>query len=493
MPSGEDSLKELAWKIASALLETNHFLTVGSKQKDIFRFEDGIYKPDGRAYIERKIEENVEKDEISVHLVNEVLGHIERSTVQPSLSIFEETNPHLVLQDCLFNLETMEPEPLTPDYYALAKMKVKYDPSRDYHDSHFWIFLNEILSPEDVQGVQEELGAILCKKYLTKKMSIWEGDTDTGKTTLINVFVSLLGQDNVSSVPLQKLSERDRFSIGRLLGKMANIVDDMPREIIHSVGKLKELTGGGQIQGEQKFKDPFDFLNHAFLISSCNKLPPIEEDDDALWNRVILRAFRKRFGGHEKPDRQLIDKLTTPEELCAILNWGLEGLARLHANGWNFTNTTSLDEVREEYKKRSDPVWAFATYRLDTNDSEGFEPKEDLYNAFKAYCQNENLPNPGKDYFYKHLGDNVTVTSGRRGEKGNQKHCFIGIKLKASLNDKSHDYLSYSDIGSSGSQASLRLRGACQVCRREGGDIRFIEGKELYLHPECESKFGGKL
>ncbi|MDG6967589.1 MAG: hypothetical protein JRN03_07695, partial [Nitrososphaerota archaeon] len=342
MSSGEPTVKELAWSVASELLEANHFVTIEDQSsREIFRYDAGVYAPDGEAYIKQKVQENFEvKEDVSTHLVNEVAGHVERSTIKPR-SIFDETNPHLVLQNGLLNLSSLELEPFTPDYYALNKLPVAFDPSKGCPGPVFQKFITEILPSHDIQGVQEELGAILRKKYLTKKFSIYLGDTDTGKTTLISVFTALLGQESVSSVSIQDLASKNPFFLAQLYGKMANIRDDVSKDIVYSVGKIKELTGGYRVNAQKKHRDPFDFYNYAYLLFTCNTLPPIEEDDAAFFNRVMLRYFTNRFGGREGPDRDLVSKLTTPDELSGVLNWGIEGLKRLQANGWNFTNTST--------------------------------------------------------------------------------------------------------------------------------------------------------
>jgi P4 family phage/plasmid primase-like protien len=309
-------------------------------------------------------------------------------------------------------------------------MPVAYDASKDCPT--FKKFINEILSPEDVQGVQEELGQMLYEKYMTKKLSIYVGGTDTGKTTLVSVLIALLGLENVSSVSIQELASKNPFYLAQLFGKMANIRDDVSKDIVSSVGKLKELTGGFQVNAQKKFRDPFNFVNRAYLIFTCNYLPPVEEDDDAFYNRVMIRHFNKRFGGKDKPDRELIKKLTAPDELSGILNWGLEGLQRLRSNGWNFTNTTTSDATREEYKRQSDPVWAYVSDCLE-EDSKGVITKERLYNTFKEFCEDKAIPLLSRDFFFKTLPEKVHVTSGRReveGEEG-RKHCFIGIKFSA--------------------------------------------------------------
>lgn len=420
----------LAWNVAKNLLSENKFVTVGTKSPTIYRYTEGegIYRDNGEDYIVRKIQENLDQATVSSHLVHEIIGHVSRST-RESYDIFEESNPHLVLQNSLFNLETMQPEPFTYEYHALASMPVIYNPQIDYHSSLFWKFLNEILESKDVLGVQEEIGQILAKDYRTKKFSIYHGEPNTGKTTLLNVIIALLGSKNVSSLSLQQIASKDRFNNASLFGKMANIRDDMPKDVIQSVGALKEITGRSRIPAEYKFKDMFEFVNHAYLISSVNDLPPLEDDDNGFFDRVKLRPFKRKYGGHAKPDRELEKKLTTPEELSAVLNFGLEGLARLKQNDWNFSHEDNEIATREFYKRKSDPIWGFAEDCVDS-DSEGFEIKEDLFNVFRKYCQDNDLPNITRENFYRHFPDKVRVTTEHKRIDGKPRWVYSGIKLR---------------------------------------------------------------
>ena len=45
----------------------------------------------------------------------------------------------------------------------------------------FLKIINEILPEEDIKLVQEILGAILRKKYLTKEFAVFQGGPGTGK------------------------------------------------------------------------------------------------------------------------------------------------------------------------------------------------------------------------------------------------------------------------------------------------------------------------
>ncbi|MDH2900730.1 MAG: hypothetical protein PXY39_07135 [archaeon] len=82
------------------------------------------------------------------------------------------------------------------------------------------------------------------------------------------------------------------------------------------------------------------------------------------------------------------------------MNWALEGLKRLEAQGWNFSHDEKETEMREWYKRKSDPLWGFVEDEL-TDESEGddeepFTIKEECYNAFKEYANAPCLSSSSK-------------------------------------------------------------------------------------------------
>ncbi len=427
--------KEVAWKIAQSILTSGTFLSVRDDHgTETFRYDpnEGIYKRDSEPFVANWIESNTDEKEkalITKHVVNEVFGHIERNNLEDR-SIFEENNPHLVLEDCLYNLETKQKEKFRPDYHSLNKYHVRLDESVDYHSCEFWRVLNELSDPEQIGLLQEILGAIFRRKYLTKKLAILEGPTDTGKTTVVNsIFVNLLGAENVASIPFQRFVEEDRFSQGGLFGKDANIVDDMPRDVIKSVGKLKAITGDSIVDGERKYHDLFHFRNHAFMIAACNKLAEVKEDDDAWWNRIELILFTKQIP-HEKQDKTLSEKLQDARELSGILNWGLEGYRRLEAQGWKFSRTRTIEEKKLYYKRHSEPVWAFVQDCIEES-SDSFVVKKECYERFKKWAAETHENSMTQDLFFKKLPTYTTVRDEyHKGQDGRQQRCFGGIKFK---------------------------------------------------------------
>jgi putative DNA primase/helicase len=76
--------------------------------------------------------------------------------------------------------------------------------------------------------------------------------------------------------------------------------------------------------------------------------------------------------------------------MSGILNWALDGLERLLKNG-RFTGTQSARAIMERYERNADPIKFFLEERT-IKDGNGFVPKDDLWEAFYTYCQENNMP-----------------------------------------------------------------------------------------------------
>src|SRR5208283_1235105 len=318
-------------QVAEAILRTTSIVTL-SDTDTILRYKDGVYIPGGEAFIAAKTEQVLQAalldDKTTNHFVNEVIGIIKRRTYKERKEF--DANPFVLnLKNGLLNLEPMEFIPHTPNYYSIAQLPVNYDPQADC--LKIKKFISEILYPEDIPTIQEFSGYTLWRDYPAQKALLLAGDGSNGKSTYINLLKALIGISNVSSRGLQEL-EINRFAKADLFGKLANLYADLPDTALRSVGIFKMLTGGDPITAEHKFRNPFNFINHAKLIFSTNRIPEVTDDDStAFFRRWLPITFPQTFSG-EKEDRNLLQKLTTEEELSGFLNWALQGLSRLHVN-----------------------------------------------------------------------------------------------------------------------------------------------------------------
>ena len=423
-----DKAKELAWQVAEHLLEVHDFATLDGTG-EVLVYDGGVYGEGGDSYIRGQVQKVVVPVDVSSHLVNEVVGHIQRSTYVKRERFYEPSS-RLVVENGLLDTEKYALEPHTPDFYSMNKLPVVYNPEADC--PRFRQFLGEVLYSEDIAVVQEWLGYCLHRGYPAQVAMLFVGEGNNGKSSLISTLKALLGMENISAVSLHEL-ELNRFAKADLFGKLANLYADLDDGALKSVGTFKMLTGGDPIRGEKKFQSSFTFVNHAKLTFSCNTVPEVFEDTEAFFRRWKIIQFPNSFDG-DKADKDLLKKLTTPEELSGVLNFALEGLKRLRASRWRFSNSKSTEDVRQDYIRRSSPMKAFLMDCTDVK-ADGVVSKSGLFKAFVDYCQQMKLTACTSTTFYRNLplyfaGQSLQDSKEDVDGSGRRVLCFRGLNLR---------------------------------------------------------------
>jgi len=371
------------FKIVKYFLDKYHIKTIGGKHdRELFIYSDGVYIP-GENKIRREIQELLE-DLSSNHYKKEIIDKIKDTTVAERKD-FEVDKNIVNLGNGIFNIETGEL--LTHDPNLVFFYKIPVNLVKEADCPLIKKFLSEILDESDIEIIQEWFGYGLYRSYFIKKAIIFVGEGDTGKTTLLRVLERFIGKENVSGVSLQKISS-DKFSAAQFYNKHLNLYDDLSFKDINDNGAFKIATGGGSITGEYKYGDQFQFENFSKLTFACNKIPDIKDTNDpAYFNRWMIIHFRKEI---ENPDKFLIDKIITPEELSGLLNFALAGLKRLLLNQ-NFSYKKEPHEIKIEMERSGSVIAQFTHDRLEEAQGEWMD-KQTLYILFAQYARAKHLP-----------------------------------------------------------------------------------------------------
>jgi putative DNA primase/helicase len=238
---------------------------------------------------------------------------------------------------------------------------------------------------------------------------------------------AFLGAENTVSVSLHDLEE-NRFSKATLYGKHANLYPDLPSRALRQTGIFKMTTGGDPLTGEKKFRDHFNFTNHAKMIFSANQVPRSSDDSDAFHRRWIIINLPNKFEG-DKADPRILEKLTMQGELSGLFNLAVKALKELLSRG-QFINDSATDVKRERYIRLSDPVRCFVMDHIDAS-PEDFIAKDLLYEEFANYCRENNYPSVAKISFDKRLRTEAPVHDYYPRDGDGRVHAWKGIKLRS--------------------------------------------------------------
>jgi putative DNA primase/helicase len=368
-----------------------------------FYYENGVYKENAERLIAATCQRLVGITPIlTEHKIQEIIGHIRRSSYHDRKDFNPEPNI-INVKNGLLNVFTGVLSPHTPDYLSNVQNPVVYDPAADC--PAIKQFLAEIHNPEDILTMQELFGYLLLRDNRIQKAFLSVGGGENGKSTEQQLEQAFLGPENCAHKSWQQL-ETDRFASSGLEGKLVNLFADLPSNSLDTTTTFKMLTGGDAIDAERKFKDSYSFLSFAKLIFSTNKPPKVENEDSyAFWRRWIIMEYPRQFTDKDKKPN-ILQELTTPEELSGLLNYALEGLKRLLLNN-KFSYSKTVDQVTEYYMQAADPVYAFAMSSECEIGASAVVPKDPFYDVFVAYCNKNKMPVVKPNAFARYLQNQV--------------------------------------------------------------------------------------
>ncbi len=436
--TGEEKKKISHATLAEIILNMHHFITLRDTE-EILWWDGKKWCFNGETKIkelcQRIIEEIGKMEKATNHIVNETIGYIQRRTYIERY-LLNSNKRKIPLLNGIYDLETGELLPSSPDFFFTYCIPVEYDPSADC--PKIKNFLKQILHEEDIPVLLQFIGYCLIPEQKFHKALMLIGDGANGKSTLISLIKRFLGPSNTTSISLQTLLE-NRFAVANLYGKLANLYADLPDETLKHTGLFKMITGGDTLSAEKKFKPHFEFEPTCKLIFSANKVPRTLDDTTAFFRRWILLNFPNKFEGDNR-DPYILEKITTPEELSGFFNLVVQHLRWLLEKG-EFIENKSTEEIREDYIRKSDPVRAFVMDYINQGriieNPDAYVSKDELYAEFIKYCKKIKLPVPDKSVFGRSL-KSVLPTIGETRKKigGEMKRCWKGISLNVSKDEE---------------------------------------------------------
>lgn len=249
--------------------------------------------------------------------------------------------------------------PHTPDFFSTCCLPYAYDPKA--RCPTWQKFLNEALPDLEIQTfLQEWFGYNLVFDTSHHLFVMLIGQGANGKTVVCGVLRSLLGKENVSSVGLEQFDPKRTFPLAAMSGKLANIVEEIGETEKTAEGVLKDFVSGGTMTIEKKHKDPFETSATARLTFATNVMPRFTDRSSGLWRRIMPVPFLNQVLDPAKQDKRLVQSKFWEEsgELPGVLNWALQGLARLYKVG-SFTAPKACLELRNEYRKEANLAATF--------------------------------------------------------------------------------------------------------------------------------------
>lgn len=304
--------------------------------------------------------------------------------------------------------------------YRRIRLPIVYDPKATA--PRFEQFLSEIFSgasdgAERALALLEYMALSLTATTEYERAMMLIGSGGNGKSKVLNLLQSMVGEDYRVAVELSQLD--NRFQQSHLDGKLINVISETSTDGEMPDSTIKKIISGETLTAERKFKDAFDFRPVCKLWITTNHLPSTRDFSDGIFRRFTILQFQNKFAP-EVADTKLDAKLRA--EIPGVLNLLLEALAGVFERGRVTIPQSSLDAAKS-WRISSDQVLQFLDEAV-THDPQAITPSADMYLAYQTWAD-------GAGIHRKLNRKNFTLRLGAHGiEYG--KHCdtrsFYGIR-----------------------------------------------------------------
>lgn len=418
------------------------YTTKEDKQNEMWIYKEGIYVPQGRSEIKEKVR-IIMGEYYNTTFINQILAKIETDTYIESEAFFN-TNiiDEIPVKNGILNVITKEISAFNQDKIFFTKLNVTYNPESKC--PMIEKFLSEVLKyKDDVKVFYELAGFGLYKDYFIEKAIMCVGNGRNGKSKSIELLKRLYSPENCKNIPLSAL-KYDSFIISELHGKLLNLAGDISSEALKDTGIFKSLVGRDMVTTKRKYLNSLSFINHAKFIFACNELPRVYDATDGFWDRWILLEFPYKFVNQNEIDSaepkereflklidtNIIDKITTDEELSGLLNLALEGLERLLKNK-KFSYSTGTKEIKDIWIRKSDSFMAFCMDNLEQDFESGISKKE-IRKEYNSYCRKHKAMGVSDKSIKATLQQifGVVEEYNKSLEGQNQEWFWMGIRFK---------------------------------------------------------------
>jgi putative DNA primase/helicase len=347
------------------------------------------------------------------------------------LSEFDSDINIINMENGLYNLKDGKLEPHNPKYFSFIQVPVKYDPKAKC--PAIQTVVTRVLKPEDVTKFYELLGYLMYRSYEVQKAFIFYGPGQSGKSMMLQIARTFVGDSNCSNVTFQQMAE-DKFAVAELHNKLLNEAGDLDSTAIKTTGTFKMLTGGSRdmMRVQRKFGQPFDMSNFAKIVFATNILSAVHDDTTGFSRRVEIFICDNKFTLNPE-DEQLLKDFQEPEEYSGLFNLVLPYLKHLLKTK-RYTNETSAEDMYILYAAASNPTKAFLEFMV-VESPESVITKNLLYDKYAKFC----IKSHGRPVHFSQFGKRLietykdTIHTGqiRTGPGGKTRvYTWVGIRVR---------------------------------------------------------------
>jgi len=321
-----------------------------------------------------------------------------------------------------------------PQLFSIDCIPYDYDP--DAKSKLCETFLQDTFSGDEgsIELAKQWLGYNLVPDTSLEKMMLYTGRPRSGKSTLIDMMVNMLGKGRCCSTDFTSLASP--FGCSSLVGKLAAVLgDSRAPKASHAnaaMDVLLRIVGQDDVLINPKYVQAYTArLNTRFTIA-MNDLPAFDDFASALATRMNILYFPNSVVGRE--DFSLKGRLVKEAREGRLVNIALEGLKHLRQKG-KFAAPERSVQVMVQFRELSSPLSVFVADCCDlTKDflisGDTWTQASDVFAAWRGWCKSNGQSHGTSATFGRYLMQAVSFLMKRRIRvNGIRQYVYYGLKL----------------------------------------------------------------
>ncbi len=258
--------------------------------------------------------------------------------------------------------------------------------NRNAKKPEIWLrFLSQLLDKRDIETLQEFIGYCLIPSTKGQKMLLMVGKGGEGKSRIGLVLRALLGS-SMNTGSIAKI-ETNAFARADLEHELLLFDDDMKLEALPQTNYIKaivtaELPMDLEKKGQQSYQGE---IYARFFGLGNGTLQALYDRSEGFFRRQIILTTKDKDPARQN-DPYLGEKMCAEAE--GIFLWAMEGLHRLLANQYQFTESEKAKENRKDAMRDGNNITEFLQsegyirFRAD-----GEISSRQLYALYELWCE----------------------------------------------------------------------------------------------------------
>lgn len=366
---------------------------------NLYIYNNGIYSKD-TTILEKKL---IELDEnVTRQIRKEVLEYLKIKLSGEDISLDKN---YINFKNCLYDMKSNMIIQHSPNIFTLNQINANYlkEVSINYDVENY---LNKITTGNTnrKKAILEIIGYCMSPNTDLQKAFIFYGPSaDNGKSTLLNIINTLIGENNICHVSLHDL-QNGRFYAAEIENKLLNSVLELSRKHLDSVEIFKGIVTGDAISIENKYEKRHSIYPYAKHIFTANEIPIVDDRSNGFYRRLNILKFDQKYTNEEKRDFN-INKLLAQNNLDYLANISLTAYIDL-VNTRVFANNDESNEILSVYKSSDSSLHAYLTSNEFKNliyAKHNIILRKDLYSNYSDFCIENFYPLIGQNCFYNKI------------------------------------------------------------------------------------------